>query len=356
MRKILFIDRDGTLVKEPEDFQVDRLDKVKLVEGVIPALLRLQNHGYLLVMVSNQDGLGTASFPYAMFQPVHDFILNVFTSQGVTFLDILICPHFKGDDCPCRKPKTGLLIPYLRDASIDWERSAVVGDRPSDVELANALGVKSYHLNTGGGPWTWEKISSDLINQPRLASVKRQTKETVISVEINLDGSGISHVNTGIGFFDHMLEQLTRHSGIDLTVSIKGDQHIDDHHSIEDAGITLGSALRKALSNKVGIGRFGFCLPMDECRAEALIDLSGRSFSKIAIPFTTDRIGTLATELVPHFFESLATSAGMSLHITTSQGNNHHMAEASFKAFARALRQAVAIATPGQLPTTKGVL
>lgn len=356
MRKILFVDRDGTLIKEPHDFQVDRLEKIRLVEGAIIALQRLREHGYSLVMVSNQDGLGTPSFPREQFAHVQDFVLSVFASQGVVFEDILICPHLPTDYCDCRKPKTALLTKYLKDTLIDWQRSAVIGDRLTDVELADAIGVRCYHLNTGGGCWTWHKLAEDLICQPRLATVKRQTNETKITASINLDGTGNAQVKTGLGFFDHMLEQLARHSRIDLSLELTGDLHIDDHHSIEDTAITLGEALRKALSDKRGIGRYGFSLPMDECRAEALIDLSGRSFTTVEIPFTAERVGQLASEMIPHFFSSFAQAAGMNLHLTVTPGNNHHMAEAGFKAFARALRQAVARTDSWELPTTKGTL
>jgi imidazoleglycerol-phosphate dehydratase/histidinol-phosphatase len=356
MRKILFVDRDGTLIKEPDDFQVDQLEKVRLVEGAITALHRLRRFGYSLVMVSNQDGMGTPSFPRDRFTEVQSFVLDIFASQGVIFDDILICPHVPTDHCACRKPRTGLLIKYLKDRLIDWDRSAVIGDRQTDIELAQAIGVRCFHLKSGGGSWIWDKIADELILKPRSATIERRTKETQISISVNLDGSGESHVETGLGFFDHMLEQLARHSNINLSVKLSGDLHIDDHHSIEDSGIALGEALRKALSDKRGIGRYGFSLPMDECRAEALIDLSGRSFTKIEIPFTVERIGHLATEMIPHFFTSFAHAAGMNLHLTVTPGNNHHMAEASFKAVARALRQAVARTDSWDLPTTKGLL
>jgi len=356
MRKFLFVDRDGTLIEEPDDFQLDRLDKIRLVEGVIPALLKLKESGYLFAIVSNQDGLGTTTFPHEHFQPVHDFIANLFASQGIHFTDTLVCPHFSSDHCACRKPKTGLLTSYLKDKTIDWACSAMIGDRTTDVALAEAIGVRGFQLNTGGGPWSWASIATYLTTQPRQAWVQRRTKETDIKVKVNLDGSGQTNIQSGIGFFDHMIEQLGRHSNIDINLEIDGDLQVDEHHSIEDAGLALGEAIRQALSDKYGIGRYGFCLPMDECRADALIDLSGRSVTKVSIPFTTDRLGDFATEMVAHFFESFASAAGMNLHVRVTDGNNHHMAEASFKCVARALKQAIALTDQGKIPSTKGQL
>jgi imidazoleglycerol-phosphate dehydratase / histidinol-phosphatase len=356
MRKILFVDRDGTLVREPEDFQVDRLDKIRLVEGVIPALLTLRMSGYSLVMVTNQDGLETGAFPKADFRLTHDFMIDLFASQGVGFEATLICPHVPEDRCFCRKPATGLLTEYLKDPSIDWQHSAVVGDRDSDLGLATAIGVRGYKLTTGGGNWTWNAVCQDLISRPRVASITRKSTETAISVTVNLDGTGKTSIATGVGFFDHLLDQLGRHSNIDISINVAGDLHIDDHHTIEDTGIALGNALRRALSDKFAIGRYGFSLPMDECRAEALIDLSGRAVTRIQIPFSYDRLGNLASEMIPHFFESLCSSAGINLHLTVSPGNNHHMAEAGFKAVARALRQAVSLTDPGKIPSSKGML
>lgn len=356
MRKVLFIDRDGTLIEEPSDFQVDRCDKVRFVEGVIPALLKLKAVGYRFVMISNQDGLGTATFPTDSFQSPHTMILDLFRSQGLVFDDVLICPHLPTDGCECRKPRLGLLVKYLKDPLIDWNRSAVIGDRSSDMQLAEAIGVQGFQLATGGGPWTWQGISTTLTTVQRTAVVQRTTNETNILVRVNLDGSGKTSIATGLDFFDHMLDQFGRHSGIDLDCSITGDYHIDDHHSVEDAGLALGEAMRCALSDKVGIARYGFVLPMDECRAEALLDFSGRCVARIKIPFTNHTVGDMTTEMIPHFFHSWAHAARANLHITVSAGNQHHMAESAFKAFARATRQAVSLSDRGGLPTTKGVL
>ena len=359
MRKILFIDRDGTLVREPEDFQVDRIDKVRLVEGVIPALQRLVRAGYELVMVSNQDGLGTDSFPEADFRVTQDFIVEIFRSQGIEFSDVLICPHFDSDACDCRKPKPGLLMEYLRaggNDAFDRERSAVIGDRDTDVKLAENLGIRAFKLaGFEGDGLSWHDIATELLDAPRRASVERVTKETRITARVNLDEDSTQDISTGIGFFDHMLESLARHGGFSLWLQCDGDLEIDEHHTVEDCALVLGQALDRALGERRGIARFGFLLPMDETRAMATIDLSGRPYFIMDGEFPRENVGGLHTEMVPHFFRSLAETLRMALHIEVQGENTHHMVESCFKATGRALRDAFR-RDGDAVPSTKGVL
>lgn len=357
MRKILFIDRDGTLCEEPEDFQVDRLDKIRLLPDVIPSLLALSRGGYELVMISNQDGLGTESFPAADFDRCHSFILQLFASQGILFQDILICPHKPEEACACRKPKVELVLPYLRRTDWDRSRSAVIGDRATDMQLATAMGLTGLPVGPSLAGMGWREIADLLLRSERSARVERKSRETAISISLNLDRSEPISIDSGIGFLDHMLEQIAKHAGLSLQLSCQGDAHIDDHHSVEDIGLVLGQALRQALGDKRGIQRYGFALPMDEASARVLIDLGGRPYCRFEASFTRDKLGTLSTEMIPHFFRSLAETLGANVHIQADGQNDHHIAEGIFKAFARALRQAVKReADAFELPSTKGLL
>ena len=353
-RKILFVDRDGTLIEEPADFQVDSLSKVRLLPGVIPALLDIQANGFGLVMVSNQDGLGTPSFPEEDFRPAHDLVMHLFASQGVEFEQVFVCPHMPEDRCECRKPRTGLLTRFLAATDIDLEHSAVVGDRKSDLELADNIGVQGLLIGDNSST-DWSEIADQLCRSDRTARVERKTRETSIAVAVNLDAEGRTKVSTGIGFFDHMLEQIAKHGGFRLELETVGDLDVDEHHTVEDTAICLGQALRDALGDKRGIGRYGFTAAMDESAARSAIDLSGRGVFVFSGRFPRDSVGGLSIEMVEHFFRSLAESIGAALHLEVSGQNAHHMVEACFKSVGRSLRQA--IRTEGsELPSTKGVL
>jgi imidazoleglycerol-phosphate dehydratase/histidinol-phosphatase len=351
---VLFIDRDGTLVEEPPDHQVDSLSKIRFMPGVFAALAELKRRGFRLVLISNQDGLGTASFPREAFEQSHNFIRMAFESQGITFEREFICPHFPADGCECRKPKTGLVRDFMRDEDIDLENSAVIGDRETDLELARHLGIRGLRvLQNGTDAETWGAVVAAL--SARTAVVERRTKETQINVRVGLDATSPIQVSTGIGFFDHMLEQLAKHGGFALELTCKGDLQIDEHHTVEDCALALGEALRKALGNKIGIARYGFLLPMDEAEAKVAIDLSGRAYAVFEGRFGREQVGGLPTELVPHFFHSLAETLGAAVHVGVTGENSHHMIEASFKGVGRALRQALKRES-NELPSTKGVL
>ena len=354
--KILFIDRDGTLIHEPEDFQVDALDKVRLVDDVIPSLLEIGRHGYRFVMVSNQDGLGTDAFPQDNFDGPHALVMQMFSSQGVRFDEIFICPHLPEDNCECRKPRTGLLTRFLAAHDIDLQASAVIGDRQTDMELAERIGVRGLLVNCDGADArTWPQIVDLLCYSDRTATVTRNTNETRIELSVNLDTAGGTSIATGIGFFDHMLEQVAKHGGFGLELSCKGDLDVDEHHTVEDVAICLGTALREALGNKQGIGRYGFLLPMDESEARVAVDLSGRAAFRFEGSFPRANVGELSTEMVEHFFRSLAESLGAALHIEVRGENTHHMVEACFKSVGRCLREAFR-KTGTDLPSTKGAL
>jgi imidazoleglycerol-phosphate dehydratase / histidinol-phosphatase len=354
--KVLFIDRDGTIIVEPADKQIDSLQKFRLVPDVIAALQRLRDAGYTFVMVSNQDGLGTASFPEPTFREPHEFLRELLASQGIQFAAEFICPHTPADGCKCRKPKTGLLDDYLRAQPIDKQHSYVIGDRETDLELARNLGIQGIRVRTEETPGdTWPEIVSKLTSTARVASVIRKTKETDIKVDVNLDRETPIHIETGLGFFDHMLEQIAKHGGFSLQLSCKGDLHIDEHHTVEDCALALGQALKQALGDKRGIHRYGFLLPMDEALAQVAIDLSGRPYFVFEGQFGRDSVGQLPTELVPHFFRSLAETLGAAINIKVNGENTHHMIEACFKGVGRTLRQAFRI-TDTELPSTKGAL
>ncbi len=348
----LFIDRDGTLVEETADERVDSFAKLRFMPGVFCALAQLRRRGFRFVMVTNQDGLGTPELPREKFDPVHQFILETFHSQGIEFDAIFICPHYKSEGCECRKPGIGLVRDYLQ--RIDPRTSAMIGDRDTDIEFAHNIGVQPIRVRIDGTlEETWPAIARRL--SARTATVERQTRETKVTARVGLDATDPVRIGTGIGFFDHMLEQLARHGGFSLQLDCEGDLRIDEHHTVEDCALTLGEALRAALGTKAGIGRYGFVLPMDESRAAVTLDLSGRPFAKFEGRFDRDSVGGLPTELVPHFFRSLAESMGAALHVSVTGDNAHHMIEACFKASGRALRQA--LHREGEdLPSTKGML
>jgi imidazoleglycerol-phosphate dehydratase / histidinol-phosphatase len=348
--KILFLDRDGCLIEEPEDFQIDSLSKFKLLPGVIAALQKCVAHGFELVMVTNQDGLGTTSFPEETFWPPHNMLLDIFSSQGLRFRDVFIDRHLPYEVNETRKPKIGMVMGYLRDGQMDSQASAMVGDRDTDMQFAQNLGIRGFRVGPHG--FDWAQIAHRLCDT---ASVERKTKETDIQVAVNLDLQQPADVKTGLGFFDHMLEQIGRHAGIALTLRCAGDLHIDEHHTIEDCALALGTALRQALGDKRGIGRYGFTLPMDETLASAALDLSGRPYFVFDGKFSREKIGEMPTELVPHFFRSVCETLGANLHLSVRGENDHHQVEACFKVFARVLRQAI-VRDGLELPSTKGSL
>ncbi|QWF15208.1 histidinol-phosphatase [Lysobacter capsici] len=415
---ILFVDRDGTLIEEPADFQIDSFAKLRFVQGVIPAMLKLRDAGYQFVMVTNQDGLGTDAYPRWSFDGPHQLMMQVFESQGIVFREVLIDTSFPAENLPTRKPGIGLALPLLKDRSIDWERSAMVGDRDTDNGFAANLGIRAFQLRTPqfGGEWDWVGIAHALADRPRTARVLRNTRETRIEVVVDLDRASEPQVHTGLGFFDHMLEQIGKHGGFALQLRCEGDLHIDEHHTIEDSALALGQALREALGDKRGIGRYGFdpravfddgaiearaksesplapplqsgesdrvgssaqdssaansiatdsisaaaasahefVLPMDETLARAALDFSGRPYFVFNGSFARERVGDFPTELVPHFFRSLCETAGLNLNLNVEGDNDHHKIEACFKSVARALRQAIA-RQGRELPSTKGVL
>ena len=360
LKKVLFIDRDGTLIEEPADEQIDSLEKLRLIDDVIPALLRLQEAGFMLVMVSNQDGRGSPSFPEENFRKPHEALMAILNSQGVRFAAEFFCPHFAKDNCDCRKPKLGLLTEFLKSTPIDKASSYVIGDRETDLQLAKNLGVQGIRFASpctvkGAGVIAWKQIADVLTKPSRTAHVTRKTKETDITVSVDLDVEGPIHTSTGLGFFDHMLEQIAKHGGFALTLTCKGDLEIDEHHTVEDCAIALGTALRRALGDKRGIARFGFLLPMDETLAQIAVDLSGRGYFVFEGQFNREFVGQLPTELVPHFFRSLAESLGAAINIKVVGENTHHMVEACFKGLGRTFRQAFRIEGT-ELPSSKGVL
>ena len=352
MKKAIFIDRDGTLLREPADEQVDALEKVEFVPGAISGLRALTGLGYELVMASNQDGLGTPSFPEATFWPAQNLLLKTLEGEGVVFDDILIDPSMPEEHSPKRKPGTGMFGKYL-DGSYDLAASWVIGDRETDRKLAENLGARALLV----GELDWAQIVETIRSTERSAVVARHTAETDIYVRVDLDGRGPSGVDTGLKFFDHMLTQLIHHGGIALEIKCKGDLEVDEHHTIEDVGIALGEALRQALGDKRGIDRYGFALPMDESRAIVLLDFGGRSELVWDVQFTREYVGDTPTEMFRHFFKSLSDAMRANLYVQARGENNHHLAEGIFKAFARSLKQAVRRDVFSyDLPSSKGLL
>ncbi len=354
--RILFIDRDGTLIEEPADEQIDSFEKLRFVKGVFRNLAFIRQHtDFKFVMVSNQDGLGTSSFPEETFWPVHNFILQTLESEGITFDAIHIDRHFPEDHHPDRKPGTGMLTDYIDNPAYDLSGSYVIGDRESDRELARRLGCRPLILGDEGV--TWDTIAEQLYAGDRHASVRRTTKETDISIDLHVDGHGRCDIHTGLGFFDHMLEQIGKHGMMDLNIQVNGDLNVDEHHTIEDTAIALGDCLHRALGDKRGIERYGYCLPMDDCSAMVTLDFGGRSWLVWEAEFHREHIGDMPTEMFLHFFKSLSDAAHMNLHIRATGDNEHHKIEGIFKALARALRMAVRRDIYHfDLPSTKGIL
>ena len=351
-QKMLLIDRDGTLIDEPEDnFQVDKINKIVFKKNVISSLCKLMNIGYKFIMITNQDGLGTTLFPLEKFNIPHFFLLDIFRSEEIIFEDVLICPHFEHDNCECRKPKTKLLKNWLNQ--IEKQHSYVIGDRKTDMDLARNIKLQGIQYNDND--CNWKKIVKKIIKKNRFGEIFRKTKETSIHVKVWLDLEHSSNITTGINFFDHMLEQLSIHSGISIYIKAEGDLKVDDHHTVEDTGIALGEALLQALKNKNGISRFGFVLPMDESIAKCVIDLSNRSYLNFKGCFRYQKVGDLSTDMVEHFFYSLCQSMKITLHLSLKGNNDHHCIESVFKAFGKALRQAIKI-EGDTLPTSKGIL
>ncbi len=361
MKKVLFIDRDGTLVIEPPvDYQLDSLEKLEFYPGVFQWLSKIAVElDYELVMVTNHDGLGTDSFPEETFWPAQNKIIRAFENEGVSFSEILIDKSFPEDNAPTRKPRTGLLNKYIYGA-YDLANSYVIGDRATDIELAKNLGAQGIFIgNDVGASLTttnWAEIYQYLKEKPRVATITRKTKETDISVELNLDGSGKSSITTGLGFFDHMLEQISRHGNLDLNIAVKGDLEIDEHHTIEDVALTLGEAFLKALGSKKGIERYGFLIPMDDCLAQVAIDFGGRPWLVWEANFKREMVGEMPTEMFLHFFKSFSDAAKCNLNIKAEGENEHHKIEAIFKAFAKAIKMAVSKTNNYSIPSTKGSL
>ena len=352
MNKVIFVDRDGTLLREPADEQIDALDKVEFVPGAISGMKALTGLGYELVMASNQDGLGTPAFPEDTFWPAQNLLLNTLKGEGVVFDDILIDPSFPEDNSPCRKPGIGMFGKYL-DGSYDLANSWVIGDRETDLQLAANLGARGLQL----GPLTWEQIVETIRSTERSAVVARKTAETDIYVRVDLDGKGPSAVDTGLKFLDHMLTQLIHHGGLALEIRCKGDLEVDEHHTMEDVAIALGEAIRQALGDKRGIERYGFALPMDESRALVLLDFGGRSELVWDVEFTREYVGDVPTEMFRHFFKSLSDALRANLYVQARGENNHHLAEGIFKALARSIRQAARRNVFSyDLPSSKGLL
>lgn len=362
MKKVLFIDRDGTIIVEPDDFQIDSLEKLEFLPYAISSIKKLQDAGYELVMVSNQDGRGTPSFPEESFIVPHTKMLSILKSEGIVFNEIFIDPTFEHENSPNRKPRIGMLINYLRDNQLDMEHSYVIGDRPTDVQMAKNIGCKSIRICHNADPdatmcsTSWKEITTFLTSKKdRYVKMERNTNETKIALELNLDGSGAYKIDTGLKFYDHMLEQLTKHSGVDLTMKVQGDLEIDEHHTIEDTAIALGLAFKQALGDKKGIDRYGFLLPMDDALVQCALDFSGRAWLVFEGTFDREYVGDFPTEMFYHWLKSFSDNAGLNLNIKIEGDNTHHKVEATFKALAKSLKQAITV-SGDQLPSTKGVL
>lgn len=368
MKKVLFIDRDGTLIWEPPDtFQIDNFEKLKFLPGVFTYLGKIAKElDYELVMVTNQDGLGTDSFPENTFWPVQNFIVEALEKEGIVFYEICIDRSFDFENKPTRKPNTGMLTKYLGGA-YDLANSYVIGDRLTDVKLAANLKSKAIFLKNNDVPSgsekidavvdNWEQIYNLLKLPPRITEHTRKTNETDITIKLNLDGIGKAHIETGLNFFNHMLDQIARHGSIDLTILAKGDLHIDEHHTIEDVGIALGEAFTKAIGNKKGIERYGFCLPMDDCLAQVTIDFGGRNWIEWEAEFKREKVGDMPTEMFFHFFKSFSDASKCNLNIKAEGDNEHHKIEAIFKSFAKAVKFALKRdINNNELPSTKGLL
>ncbi|WP_409416654.1 bifunctional histidinol-phosphatase/imidazoleglycerol-phosphate dehydratase HisB [Flavobacterium sp. PS2] len=378
MKKVLFIDRDGTMVLEPADYQLDSFDKLEFYPKAFQYLAKIANElDYELVMVTNQDGLGTDSHPEDSFWPIHNFIMKAFENEGVTFEAVFIDKTFPHENAMTRKPRTGMLTQYLDNPEYDLENSFVLGDRLTDVELAKNLGSKAIFINTDEGLGStevaskreeldpvislqttdWKTIYEFLKLEARSASITRKTNETDIYINLNLDGTGKSKIETGIAFFDHMLDQIARHGQMDLEILVKGDLEVDEHHTIEDTAIALGEVFAKALGNKLGIERYGFCLPMDDCLSQVAIDFGGRNWLVWETEFKREMVGKMPTEMFFHFFKSFSDGAKANINVKAEGTNEHHKIEAIFKAFAKAIKVAVKRDTEKMiLPSTKGML
>jgi imidazoleglycerol-phosphate dehydratase/histidinol-phosphatase len=371
MRRVLFIDRDGTLIIEPADEQIDSLEKLEFYPGVFHWLHKIAHEtSFDLVMVTNQDGLGTERYPEETFWPAHNKVIKAFENEGIKFGKVFIDRSFPHENKPTRKPGTGMLTEFFSQ-EYDLKNSYVIGDRVTDIELARNLGAKGILINNGSLTESirnkglidfcslvstdWSDIYKLLVSPERKASIARITKETEIRIDLNLDGTGQSNISTGLGFFDHMLDQLSRHGNIDLKIQVKGDLHIDEHHTIEDTGLALGECFLKALGDKRGIERYGFCLPMDDCLAQAAIDFGGRPWLVWDAEFKRERIGEMPTEMFHHFFKSFTDTSKSNLNIKAEGTNEHHKIEAIFKAFAKAIKMAIK-KEGNQLPTTKGII
>lgn len=356
MKRILFIDRDGTIIREPDDEQIDSFAKLRFTEGMFRNLSFIRSKlDFEFVMVSNQDGLGTDAFPEDTFWPVHNFILQSLADEGITFDDILIDRHFPEDNAPTRKPGTAMVRKYMDNPDYDIANSYVIGDRETDRQFAENIGCKALILGKDG--MTWDKIAELLFSGERIAEVKRTTKETDIYVRINLDGTGKTNVSSGLGFFDHMLEQIGKHGMMDLDIKVNGDLNVDEHHTIEDTALALGECIDKALGSKRGIERYGYTLPMDDCLCQVALDFGGRPWLVWDAEFKREYVGDMPTEMFLHFFKSLSDAARMNLNIKARGDNEHHKIEGIFKALARSLKMAVRRDIYHyELPSTKGML